>query len=214
VLAYLVEILSDQAFDAYLRETLFEPLGMVDTDFCVREGAGSIRGDVRFASHRSQRFDCHTMVMCAAEGANECLPRPEGSREAAPHSVFGGGNGLVSTAADYWRFALMLLRDGELEEMRILSRKTVELMTTNHLPPNLMPYEIQGMYSPGRGYGLGVEIVADLGQSQMGEPVGAYSWSGAASTHFWVDPENQLIAIQLAQLQSGGFYAIGGVFLT
>ncbi|MFN2228194.1 MAG: serine hydrolase, partial [Anaerolineae bacterium] len=82
------------------------------------------------------------------------------------------------------------------------------LMTTNHLPASLMPYELQGMYSPGRGYGLGVEVVMDLGQSQMVGSVGAYGWSGAASTHFWVDPKEELIGIQMAQFQPSGFHPI------
>jgi CubicO group peptidase (beta-lactamase class C family) len=213
VVAYLIEILSDRPLDAYLRETLFEPLGMVDTGFCVREGELD-RFAAMYGSLRIEESDSTAMQWFAraAAGVNECLARPEESREAAPHSVFRGGNGLVSTAADYTRFAQMLLGNGELEGTRILSRKTVELMTTNHLPPNLMPYELQGMYSPGRGYGLGVEVIMDVGQSQIVGSVGAYSWSGAASTYFWVDPQEELIGIQMAQFQPGGFHAIANDF--
>jgi len=164
VLAYLIEILSDRPLDAYLQETLFEPLGMVDTGFCVREGALD-RFSAMYGSLRIEESDSTAMqwYMRAAEGVNECLARPEESREAAPHSVFRGGNGLVSTAADYWRFAQMLLGNGALEGTRILGRKTVELMTTNHLPAELMPYELQGMYSPGRRGGHRSRPIADAG---------------------------------------------------
>ncbi len=213
VLAHLVEVLSDQPFDAALRERLFEPLGMVDTGFCVREGALD-RFAVMYGSANLEdgAVTWTDWFRLAAEGANECLARPEESREAAPHSVLRGGHGLVSTAADYCRFAQMLLSNGELEGARILSRKTVELMTTNHLRPDVMPYEIHGMYSPGRGYGLGVGMVTDLGQSQMLGSAGAYSWSGIASTHFWVDPREQLVGIQMAQFQPIGFYPIHSDF--
>jgi CubicO group peptidase (beta-lactamase class C family) len=182
---------------------------MVDTDFCVRKGELN-RFAAMYGSLRIEERDSTAIQWFgrAAEGVNECLARPEESREASPHSVFRGGHGLVSTAADYLRFAQMMLGNGALYGTRILSRKTVELMTTNHLPPNLMPYELQGMYSPGRGYGLGVETVTDLGQSQILGSVGTYGWSGAASTHFWVDPQEELIGIQMAQFQPGGFYPI------
>jgi len=106
----------------------------------------------------------------------------------------------------------MLLNKGELNGKRFLGRKTVELMTTNHLPPELMPFEQTGNYSPGLGYGLGIAVFMDVGQCQSVGSEGAYSWGGAATTAFWVDPKEELIGIQMAQFQPGGFHLIGQDF--
>ena len=118
----------------------------------------------------------------------------------------------MSTASDYWRFCQMLLNGGEWEGNRLLGRKTIELMTTNHLAPELMPYEIGGMYSPGYGYGLGYGVLIDLGQCQIVGSEGLYRWGGAASTSFWIDPKEELIGIHMAQFQPGGYHLIGEAF--
>jgi CubicO group peptidase (beta-lactamase class C family) len=106
----------------------------------------------------------------------------------------------------------MLLSKGELDGKHLLSRKTVELMTTNHLAPELMPYEIGGTYSPGYGYGLGVNVLMDVGQCQSVGSEGAYSWGGAATTSFWDNPKEELIGIQMAQFQPSGFHLIAQDF--
>ena len=106
----------------------------------------------------------------------------------------------------------MLLNKGELNAKHFLSRKTVELMTTNQLAPELMPFEIGGTYSPGYGYGLGVDVLMDVGQCQSVGSEGAYGWSGAATTSFWVDPREELIGIQMAQFQPSGFHLIAEDF--
>jgi CubicO group peptidase (beta-lactamase class C family) len=85
-------------------------------------------------------------------------------------------------------------------------------MTTNHLPPELMPFEIGGVYSPGYGYGLGVDVLMDVGQCQRVGSEGAYSWGGAAATSFWVDPKEELIGILMAQFQPSGFHLIADDF--
>ena len=102
----------------------------------------------------------------------------------------------------------MLLNKGELDGKHFLGRKTVELMTTNHLPPELIPYEVGGVHSPGYGYGLGVDVLMDVGQCQSVGSEGAYSWGGAATTSFWIDPKEELIGIQMAQFQPSGFHLI------
>ncbi|GAI55347.1 unnamed protein product, partial [marine sediment metagenome] len=114
----------------------------------------------------------------AADGVNKLLSGPTDSLESKPHNVFRGGHGLVSTALDYLRFCQMLLNKGLLDGKRILSRKTVELMTTNHLAPELMPFEIGGTYSPGYGYGLGFGVLMDVGQCQTIGSEAEYGWSG------------------------------------
>ena len=118
----------------------------------------------------------------------------------------------MSTASDYWRFCQMLLNKGELDGKRLLSRKTIELMTTNHLTPELMPFEVAGMYSPGYGYGLGVNVLIDVGQCQSVGSEGRYGWGGAATTSFWIDPKEKFIGILMAQFQPSGFHLIAEDF--
>ena len=101
---------------------------------------------------------------------------------------------------------------GKLDGSRVLGRKTVELMTTNHLAPELLPYEIGGIYSPGQGYGLGFSVVVDVGQSQTIGSIGDFAWGGAASTSFWIDPVEDFIGIQMAQFQPSGHHLIGADF--
>jgi CubicO group peptidase (beta-lactamase class C family) len=209
VAAYLIEVMSGQPLDAYLRETLFEPLGMVDTGFYVPQGAldrltamyGA--GDIGDPNMSWSRWFGGAM-----QGIHKLLASPSDSLEAKPHNAFRGGHGLVSTAQDYYRFCQMLLNGGELEGARILSRKTVELMVTNHLTPDLLPFEVGGMYSPGYGYGLGFRVAMDPGQCQVLATKGEYGWSGAASTYFWIDPVEEFIGVVMSQYQPGGFHPI------
>ena len=213
VVAHLIEILSSRPLDVYLEESLFEPLGMVDTGFyvpeCKLDRFASMYGSVEI-----DRSDTTATKWYgdAEAGVNRRLARPEDSLQAKRHNVLRGGAGLVSTASDYWRFCQMLLNRGELDGGRILGRKTVELMTTNHLPPELMPYEVGGVYSPGCGYGLGVSVLMDVGQCQSVGSEGAYSWGGAATTSFWIDPTEELVGIQMAQFQPSGFHLIAQDF--
>jgi CubicO group peptidase (beta-lactamase class C family) len=213
VVAHLIEIMSSRPFDVYLQESLFEPLGMVDTRFYVPAGKLD-----RFASmYGSVDIDQSDTTVIkwfgdAEAGVNRRLASPEDSLQSKRHNVLRGGVGLVSTASDYWRFCQMLLNKGRLNGKRFLSRKTVELMTTNHLPPELMPFEQGGIYFPGYGYGLGVDVLMDVGQCQSVGSEGAYSWGGAATTSFWIDPKEELIGIQMAQFQPSGFHPIGQDF--
>jgi CubicO group peptidase (beta-lactamase class C family) len=213
VVAYLVEIMSGQPLDAFLHENLFEPLDMADTGFFVpadnleRFAAMYGSGDALEPDMTSTKW-----YGDAAEGINRLLSDPTGSLESAPHNVFRGGHGLVSTAPDYLRFCQMLLNKGELDGKRILSRKTVELMTTNHLAPELLPFEMAGVYSPGYGYGLGLRVLMDVGQGQTMGSEGEYGWGGAASTDFWIDPKEEFIGIQMAQFQPSGYHLIASDF--
>ena len=155
VVARLVEIIGGQAFDDYLRAHIFEPLGMVDTGFHVPPdkhhrfasmyGSGEVLGPDITGTQLFDDLDA---------GVNVRIAGPVDSLESLPHRVLRGGHGLVSTAADYLRFCQMMLNGGELEGQRILGRKTVELMTTNHLAPELLPIDEGGLYRPGFGYGL------------------------------------------------------------
>ena len=115
---------------------------------------------------------------------------------AEPHTYFSGAGGLVSTARDYFRFHQMMLNGGELDGARILSRKTVELMTANHTGD-------KGIWlaGPGYGFGLGYAVVTDLGPSGTPRSEGSYYWGGAFGTIFWVDPSEELIGILMEQVR-------------
>jgi CubicO group peptidase (beta-lactamase class C family) len=108
-----------------------------------------------------------------------------------------GGLSLSSTAMAYARFAQMLLNGGELDGVRILSRKTVELMTMNHLPRSIPSIEATG--DNGVGYGLGVSVVTDPAREGVLDSIGDFGWAGAASTRVWIDPKEQMIVVVLAQ---------------
>ena len=202
VVARLVEVISGRPLDDYLQETIFDPLGMVDSGYYVPE-AKPDRFATMYGSYEVLQSDM-TFTRWFGEammGVSRYLAGPTDSLESAPHQTLRGGHGLVSTAADYLRFAQMLLNGGELDGRRILGRKTLELMTTNHLRPELLPYELGGVPSPGLGYGLGFRVLMDLGQSQTVGSVGEFGWGGAASTNFWVDPEEELIGVLMSQYQ-------------
>jgi CubicO group peptidase (beta-lactamase class C family) len=194
----LVELISGESFDQFLQEQIFEPLGMVDTGFAVPENKVH-----RFAANYERTVDDGLRL----------IDSPETSRYAQDITYFSGGSGLVSTARDYLRFAQMLLNKGELEGERILGRKTVELMTSNHLPGN---GDLTSMGQPvfsetpydGIGFGLGFSVMLDPATANILGTPGEFAWGGAASTYFWVDPEEELIAILLTQLMPSSSYPI------
>jgi CubicO group peptidase (beta-lactamase class C family) len=190
VVGRLVEVISGQPLDRFLRERIFAPLGMHDTGFEVPAAARE-----RFAA-------------CYTRGPGKRLvleDDPEQSRWAREVTLFSGGGGLVSTAHDYLRFCEALRRGGTLGDARILSRKTLGLMTANHLPGGkdltqcaLGPFA-ETKYE-GQGFGLGFSVVLDRARGATPASVGTYGWGGAASTIFWIDPEEELVVIFLTQL--------------
>ena len=213
VVAYLIEIISGQPLDVYLHDNLFEPLGMVDTGYYVPEDKLD-RFAAMYGSCELMEPDVTVTRWYgeAMDGVNKLLAGARNCLESAPHGVFRGGHGLVSTAPDYMRFCQMLLSSGELDGVRILSRKTVELMTANQLKPELLPYEIGGVYSLGYGYGLGFDVLMDVGQCGTLGSRGEYGWGGAASTSFWIDPQEEFIGISMAQYMPNGYHLIGADF--
>ncbi len=185
----VVEVVSGQPLDVFMRERIFEPLGMTDTFFEVPEG-------------KLERF-----AACYERNRKKELRLQDDPETSAYRSVsfFSGGGGLVSTIHDYHRFCQMLLRGGELDGERLLGRKTIELMTTNHLPNggSLVDHSV-GLFAEvsfeGTGFGLGFSINGGPGAtSQMGS-AGEYAWGGAASTIFWIDPKEELIVVFMTQL--------------
>jgi len=181
VLGRFVEVVSGQPFDEFLEERIFTPLGMTDTGFFVPpEKIG------RFATvYEPNETNTAVAPYDTSKGRNY-LEKP---------TYFSGGGGLVSTAADYLRFSHMLLNGGELDGVRILSRETVELMTTDHLVEGTD----RGYLDP-YGFGLGFRIALDRGITGSILSEGSYSWGGMAHTVFWIDPQEELIGIFLTQI--------------
>ena len=181
LLAYLVEVWSGKSYDQFLRERIFEPLGMSDTAYFVpSEKLG------RVAKTYSLNDDG---VVTAAERQGDA------SREA---TYFPGGSGLYSTAGDYLRFCQMLINGGELDGKRLLSVATVDFMLRNHLPGEIIP---PGGPNGRKGYGFGIggAVLMDPAASEVLSVEGELSWGGAAGTYFWVDRKNELAGVWMVQ---------------
>lgn len=183
VVGRLVEVISGQTLDEFFAERIFGPLGMVDTHFYLPES----KVDRFVAQYRP-----------GENGKIELVDAPtvESRFVKEPHVYFMGSGGLVSTIADYWRFHQMMLNGGEVDGVRLLGRKTVELMTANHTGD--LPLWLRG---PGFGFGLGYSVKTDLGQSQTPSSVGSFGWGGAYCTYFWVDPVEEIVAIVMTQVR-------------
>jgi CubicO group peptidase (beta-lactamase class C family) len=189
VLGYLVEVVSGKTLDEVLRARLFEPLGMVDTQFFLKDGQASrlakvYRSDsdgkalleTRDEIAESKHFRYTTAYPCNSTGR-----------------YFSGGGGLCSTASDYYRFCQMLLDKGRVGTKRLMSRKTIELMTAPHV-------KYPGRESDESGFGLGFGVAGSPGGSHEVGSKGTFSWGGFFYTTFFIDPQEELIAISLAQL--------------
>lgn len=197
ILGYLVEKISGQKFEDYLRARIFKPLGMVDTDFHVHPGK-----EARLAA-------CYV----PAKGGMDLQDDPAKSPYLQPPGFVSGGGGLVSTASDYLKFCRMLINGGSLDGVQIVSPKTIELMTMNHLPDGKdLPALSRSLFSEvaynGVGFGLGFSVTMDPAKTLIPGSVGEYSWGGAASTSFWVDPKEDLITIFMTQLIPSSTYPI------
>jgi CubicO group peptidase (beta-lactamase class C family) len=198
VLGYLVEVISGQPFDEYLRDHILQPLGMVDTSFTI-------------AAEQLPRFACNYLRQ--ADGRLQLADAPETSQY-RQGSFCSGGGGLVSSVGDYFRFTTMLRNRGELDGIRLLGRKTVELMTMNHLPggQDLTQLAQAGAFTEtayaGVGFGLGFSVMRDPAKAHILGTPGEYAWGGAASTAFWVDPQEDLIVIFMTQLMPSSSYPL------
>jgi len=191
VTGLVVERLSGQPLDVYLREHLFEPLGMNDTFFSVAEDDLG-----RFLPNHSWDRQNNKLVTLG----------PTSVSRFQNVTMFSGGGGLVSTAMDYMRFAEMLRNGGSLDGVRVLSPRTVDFMTLNHLPasidsggsgeqPTLGSNSLNGF-----GFGLGFGLVTDVPASGVLGSVGEFNWGGAAGTIFWVDPVEDFVMVAMIQL--------------
>jgi CubicO group peptidase (beta-lactamase class C family) len=198
VLGYLVGKLAGVPFPEFLRARVLAPLGMDDTDFHV---------------HRASERRLAACYAATPAGGMKLQDDPASSPYLAPPTLFSGGGGLVSTAADYLRFCRMLLNGGSLDGVQLLSRKTVELMTMNHLPDGRdLPALSRSLFSEatysGIGFGLGLAVTLDPARTLIPGSRGEFSWGGMASTAFWVDPAEDLIVIFMTQLMPSTAYPI------
>jgi CubicO group peptidase (beta-lactamase class C family) len=221
VLGHVIEVVSGQSLDRFFADEILAPLGMVDTGYAI--SADQVD---RFATNYERDGDSFRLI--DKPGESKYLKQPK---------LCSGGGGLVSTAGDYLRFSQMLLNKGQLEGERILGRKTVELMTGNHLPQNCdltnMDYLLYSDARPagvgmglgarhnlrrggprtqtrhdGVGFGLGGYVLLDPAAAQILGSSGEFGWGGAASTTFWVDPREEITAIFLTQLMPSSSYPI------
>lgn len=190
VLGRLVEVVSGMSLGDFFQARIFGPLGMTDTAFFVPEEKQD-----RFASVYTIGEDGALTLVGAAAERNYLNPTSQ---------ALSGGGGLVSTAMDYARFSLMLLNGGALDGVRIVSPKTVDLMSMNHLPDTHPTLPI----FPGAGFGLGFAVITDAAATKGLVSEGEYSWAGFFSTDFWIDPEEDLVAVVLTQHLAYGTYPI------
>jgi CubicO group peptidase (beta-lactamase class C family) len=197
IVGYLVQVVSGQKFEDFVRSRILTPLKMPDTDFFVKP-----ENQKRFAANYA-----------FAGGHTFLYDDPEKSSYLASPVLVSGGGGLVSTMSDYYRFCRMLIQGGELDGVRLLGPKTIQLMTANHLPGGAdLPAMSRALFSEagydGIGFGLGFSTTTNVAKTLMPGSVGDYSWGGAASTYFWIDPKEDLICIFMTQLLPSTTYNV------
>jgi CubicO group peptidase (beta-lactamase class C family) len=190
ILAYLVENFSGMPFDEYCTEKIFKPLGMKDTVFRIPTEYVS-----RFTTKYGPAKNGDGITAVAKPG------EPDGYASYLKLKTPLGGSGLSSTAMDYFKFSQMLLNGGEYNNVRILGKKTVELMTSNHLPKEIPQIDSPIGARLGIGYGLGVSYLFEIAGSENLGSVGLFGWEGYATTKVMVDPKEDMVAIFLTQYE-------------
>ena len=204
----VVQRLSGQPFDEYLRENIFKPLGMQDTFFEVPENKMS-----RFLPNHVINPQTGALMDVAKVPADNPLaiffkPRPNvAMNDYESVGLFSGGGGLVSTAMDYARFAEMMRNGGSLGGTRILSPKTVDYMAQNHLKPSMRMGGIGEQpttdgNTSGVGFGLGFGVITNPAYTGVIGSAGEFNWGGAAGTVFWIDPVEEIVVVSMIQLMS------------
>lgn len=207
VLGRLVEVVSGQPFDQFMSEQILQPLQMTDTSFVLPDS-------------KSQRL---APIYQRAGETMELINSGEDGGYGDPDLVPYGGSGLLSTAKDYLRFMQMLLNGGELDRVRILAGKTVDLMMMDHLGDDFGDPPLGDLWisktenrnndlNLGFGYGYGGYVIRDVAKNAVPGSVGTYSWGGGASTYFFIDPKEQLIAVFLTQLTPSDSYPLRAQF--
>jgi len=190
VQGYLVEVLSGMKFSEFLQQRIFGPLDMKDTAFKVNEG----NKDRLTQLYKPKGVTVDNYFSPATGSGLEVADAFISAGYIYGGKFESGGAGLIATARDYLRFSQMMLNGGELDGVRILSPKTVDLMTTNHIGD-------MGLGFGRKGVGFGLDFAVVLNPGEVGEvsSAGEYNWGGAAGTRFWIDPQEQLIGLFMVQ---------------
>ena len=183
-LSRIVEVASGLTFDQFLKQRVFDPLGMKDTFFALPE-------------------DRQPRLMTLYRRAGNNLEKHPNQEFLMNRTYFSGAGGLVSTAEDYFHFAQMLANGGQLNGKRLLSPRTVELMSSNHVG-DMFPGQLGR--PPGMGFGFAVEVVVDAIKADSRRSNGSFGWDGAFGTHFWVDPKEQIVAVLMIQTANRGLH--------
>jgi CubicO group peptidase (beta-lactamase class C family) len=209
VIGYLVGKISGIPFERFLKERIFDPLGMADTDFYVpAEKAHRLA-----ACYNATVSGMMAVHSPGAKSALSLQDDPATSPYRSPPSLISGGGGLCSTAADYLTFCRALLNGGELDGVRLIGPKTLALMTANHLPGNRdLPEMSRSMFAEatysGVGFGLGFSVTMNPAKTLVPGSPGEYAWGGAATTSFWIDPAEELITIFMTQVIPSSAYPV------
>ena len=209
VIGYLIGKISGKPFEQFLKERILDPLGMKDTDFFVAPDKAH-----RFAAcYSADPKGGMTFHAGQQRGGLTLQDDPATSSYLKPPSFISGGGGLCSTAADYLTFCRALLNGGELGGVRLIGPKTLALMTSNHLPGGCdLPGMSRSLFSEatynGIGFGLGFSVTMNPAQTLIPGSAGEYSWGGAATTSFWIDPAEELIAIFMTQVLPSSAYPL------
>jgi CubicO group peptidase (beta-lactamase class C family) len=208
VLGYLIGKISGVPLEQFLKQRIFEPLGMKDTDFYVPADKAH-----RFAACYSADPNGVSFNPAERKGSLTLQDDPTKSSFLAPPAFISGGGGLCSTAADYLTFCRALLNGGELDGVRLIGPKTLALMTSNHLPGGReLPELSRSLFSEaaynGVGFGLGFSVTMDPAKTLIPGSPGEYAWGGAATTSFWIDPKEELITIFMTQVLPSSAYPL------
>jgi CubicO group peptidase (beta-lactamase class C family) len=198
VIGYLIGKVSGMPFEQFLQQRIFDPLGMTDTSFFV-------------PADKAHRFAA--CYMADGRGGMTLQDDPTTSPYLAPPAFISGGGGLCSTSKDYLTFCRALLNGGELSGTRLIGPKTLKLMTANHLPGGKDLTELsKSMFSEatyaGIGFGLGFSVTMNPMSTMIPGTAGEYAWGGLATTSFWIDPVEDLIAIFMTQVIPSSAYAV------
>jgi len=193
VQGYIIEKLSGQTLDVFLRERLFEPLGMSDTGFFVEP----------------DKTDRVASLYLYQGGELSCVNKPDPERISRRPSFLSGGGGLWSTPDDYQKFCQMLLDEGAIAGGRILAAETVRKMRQDLLEPQVYVQVVAGYKLPGARFGTNVSVIKQPQGDNAMYGVDSYSWGGAFGTYFWVDPTNELFVSGMVQIMNGGAQHLG-----
>ncbi len=199
VLGYVVQVAADMPLGDFFKERILKPLGMIDTDFFVPPDKTSRLAQIYTSDSLYDIYPIPpTDIMMIGD-----VTKPTASPL--------GGAGLVSTLADYLAFCNCMLNKGAYEGGRLLSRKTVEWMTADHIPASMMPI-FMGLEQRDHGFGLGFRVTSHLGQARRLSSVGEFGWGGAANTFFVIDPAEDFIALMMTQHLPKSPYTANDVF--